>query len=127
MAVLKNTSFTNFYNSGNAQEITSSRTKLYGMQYIVLDDDNANASSLTVAGVTMSFTNGESGSVLFKFTPQLCASVYYTGINPQRFMFGHRYILFPDGIWASSVGAGTASATEVDGTLITASFFYEEG
>ena len=131
MSSLSNKSVTGFT---SAQSITTSRTKLYGIQYIVetgYHGSGTNVPSLGTAiidGSTFEFKDGSaSGSIVFKFTAPVGVGGYYSGINPECFMFGNNYLLFENGIYASGVGASTESNNNIDGDLVTVSFIYELG
>ena len=131
MASLSNKSVTGFT---SAQSITTSRTKLYGIQYIVETGYHAsgtNVPSLGTAiidGSTFEFKDGNSsGSIIFKFTAMTGNNGYHSGLNPESFMFGNNYLLFENGIYSSGVGASSESNNNIDGDLVTVSFIYELG
>ena len=98
MASLSNKSVTGFT---SAQSITTSRTKLYGIQYIVETGYHVSGTNVPemgttiIDGSTLEFKDGSaSGSIIFKFTAPMGATAYYSGINPESFMFGNNYLLF---------------------------------
>jgi len=133
MGQIANKSVTDFFVSGG-QTITSSRTKLYGVQYIMPTSYDAassgvpNIGTATIDTSTIELRDGSaSGAITFKFTAPLSSDGYYNGINPINFMLGNNYVLFESGIHASSVGANVEGDNAVNGNTVTISFFYEVG
>ena len=133
MGQIANKSVTGFFVSGG-QTITSSRTKLYGVQYIMPTGYHfssvgvPNIGTATIDTSTIELRDGSaSGAITFKFTAPLSRNEYYNGINPINFMLGNNYVLFESGIHASSVGEDEEDDDAVDGNTVTISFFYEVG
>ena len=87
-----------------------------------------NIGTATIDTSTIELRDGSaSGAITFKFTAPLSGDAYYNGINPINFMLGNNYVLFDDGIHASSVGADAEGDNAVNGNTVTISFFYELG